>query len=131
MLLRKLFGRKDKKKEEEALQAGLEKTRTKFFTKIRNVLGLGRKFDEDTRDELEALLITADVGVETTGKILDHLDEQDRFRKQFSNAFGNVAFDAMQEQARNNLVMFEKALGMFSPFPQQAENGEVLNADAE
>ena len=70
-----MFFRKDKKQEAKALEAGLEKTRTRFFTKIRNLLGLGRKFDSETRDEMEGLLITGDVGVQTTAKILDHLDE--------------------------------------------------------
>lgn len=75
MLLRKLFGRKSEKQEKEALEAGLEKTRTRFFSKIRNFLGIGRKFDAETRDEMEGLLMTADVGVATTTKILDHLEE--------------------------------------------------------
>ena len=83
MLLRKLFGKKSTQDEKLALQAGLEKTRTRFFSKIRNLLGLGRKFDGETRDELEGLLMTADVGVATTAKILDHLEEayrQDAFK---------------------------------------------------
>lgn len=75
MLLRKLFGRKSKQQEEQALKAGLEKTRATFFSKIRNLLGLGRKFDQDTRDELESILMTSDVGVATSTKILDHLQE--------------------------------------------------------
>lgn len=47
--------------------------------------------------------------------------DQDKFRKQFANSFGTGAFDAMQEQAKQNIAMFEKALGMFSPFPQPSE----------
>jgi polyhydroxyalkanoate synthesis repressor PhaR len=43
--------------------------------------------------------------------------EQDRFRKQFANAFTpQGAFEAYQEQARKNLVMFEQAMTMFTPF---------------
>ncbi len=43
--------------------------------------------------------------------------EQDRFRKQFANAFTPVgAFEAYQEQARKNLQMFEQAMTMFTPF---------------
>ncbi len=44
--------------------------------------------------------------------------EQERFREQFANTFGNATFEAIQEQTRNNLAVFEKAMGMFSPFPQ-------------
>lgn len=42
--------------------------------------------------------------------------EQARYRKQFANAFGASAFDALQDQARKNIEMFQKALGMFTPF---------------
>lgn len=58
--------------------------------------------------------------------------EQERFREQFSNAFGNAAFEAIQEQTRNNLAVFEKAMGMFSPFPNQeeAEAGAEANKTA-
>ena len=55
--------------------------------------------------------------------------EQGRFRKQFANALGNATFEAIQEQTRNNLAVFEKAMGMFSPFPQQNEGGEGENQD--
>ncbi|MGD9784772.1 MAG: polyhydroxyalkanoate synthesis repressor PhaR [Hyphomicrobiaceae bacterium] len=44
--------------------------------------------------------------------------EQEKFRAQFANAFGNpaAAFEAYQEQARKNMAMFEKAMTMWSPF---------------
>ncbi len=45
--------------------------------------------------------------------------EQEKYRKQFADTFGTTAFEAMQQQARQNLLMFEKALTMFSPFNQQ------------
>ncbi len=42
--------------------------------------------------------------------------EQEKYGKQFANAFGNVAIEAMQEQTRKNLEIFQRALNMFSPF---------------
>lgn len=47
--------------------------------------------------------------------------EQERFRAQFSNMVGQnpfsaAAFDAMQEQTRKNMAMFEKAMSMWTPF---------------
>ena len=42
--------------------------------------------------------------------------EQERFRSHFSSNFGNPALDAMQEQTRKNLAMFEQAMTMFKPF---------------
>ncbi|MBT3071497.1 polyhydroxyalkanoate synthesis repressor PhaR [Rhodomicrobium sp. Az07] len=42
--------------------------------------------------------------------------EQEKYHKQFTDTFGNVAFGAMQEQARQNMAIFERAFSMFAPF---------------
>lgn len=42
--------------------------------------------------------------------------EQEKYRHQFANTFGSAAVEAMQEQTRKNLVIFERALNMFAPF---------------
>ncbi len=42
--------------------------------------------------------------------------EQEKYRKQFTDTFGAAAFEAMQEQARQNMVLFERAFAMFAPF---------------
>jgi polyhydroxyalkanoate synthesis repressor PhaR len=42
--------------------------------------------------------------------------EQEKYRTQFANAFGGAAIEAMQEQTRKNLEIFQRALNMFSPF---------------
>jgi polyhydroxyalkanoate synthesis repressor PhaR len=50
--------------------------------------------------------------------------EQDRFRKQFANAFTpQGAFEAYQDQARKNLAMFEQAMSMFTPFAASKQPG--------
>ncbi|MBN9277280.1 MAG: polyhydroxyalkanoate synthesis repressor PhaR [Hyphomicrobium sp.] len=50
--------------------------------------------------------------------------EQDRFRKQFANAFTpQGALEAYQEQARKNLQLFEQAMAMFSPFGATGKPG--------
>jgi fused signal recognition particle receptor len=51
---------------------GLSKTRQSFFGRIAQMLG-NTDIDDDTWDDIEALLIQADVGVETTQKVLDML----------------------------------------------------------
>lgn len=59
--------------------------------------------------------------------------EHERYRKQFANAFGANAFEAMQEQARKNMAMFEKAMGMFAPFGSAeagAQGAQRRDADA-
>lgn len=56
--------------------------------------------------------------------------QQERYRQQFTDAFSTPAIEAMQEQARNNFAMFEKAMGMFSPFPPTEANENVKDAEA-
>ena len=65
------FFSKDKK---ESLDKGLEKTKQSFFNKIaRSVVGKS-KVDADVLDNLEEILITSDVGVETTLKIIEKIE---------------------------------------------------------
>jgi fused signal recognition particle receptor len=53
------------------LKDGLEKTRSTFVNKIQGVLGIGRKIDTQLLDEIEEILISADIGVETTEAIIE------------------------------------------------------------
>jgi fused signal recognition particle receptor len=65
------FFSKDKK---ESLDKGLEKTKQSFLTKLtRTVVGKSR-VDADVLDNLEEVLISSDVGVETTLKIIDRIE---------------------------------------------------------
>lgn len=62
----------------EKLKNGLQKTKNALFGKVDQLLKSFVRIDEDFLDELEELLITADVGVETTEEILDALREKIR-----------------------------------------------------
>lgn len=53
---------------------GLSKTRQAFFGRISQVLG-NTNIDEDTWDDIEAMLIQADLGIETTTTVIDYLKE--------------------------------------------------------
>ena len=55
----------------ETLKAGLQKTRSNFTDRIVELVTGSTHIDEDFYDELEMILISADVGTKTTGKILD------------------------------------------------------------
>ncbi len=57
----------------EKLRSGLSKSRQKFTSSFRSLLTVGRKVDEDLLDELEAVLIGADVGIKTTARIIEDL----------------------------------------------------------
>jgi fused signal recognition particle receptor len=70
-----LFGLFSKEKK-ETLDKGLEKTKESFFSKLtRTVVGKS-KVDDDVLDELEEVLITSDVGVQTTLKIIERIQER-------------------------------------------------------
>jgi len=62
------------REKEQELEQGLEKTRSSFFQKISKVVAGKSKVDEEVLDELEAALISSDVGLETTVKIIERLE---------------------------------------------------------
>ncbi len=64
------------KKKEEELDKGLEKTKTGFFDKLTKAVAGKSTVDISILDELEALLIASDVGLETTIKIIDRIEER-------------------------------------------------------
>jgi len=64
------------REKKESLDKGLEKTKESFLSKLtRTVVGKSR-VDEEVLDELEEVLITSDVGVETTLKIIERIQER-------------------------------------------------------
>ncbi|PKP43638.1 MAG: signal recognition particle-docking protein FtsY [Bacteroidetes bacterium HGW-Bacteroidetes-13] len=58
------------------LDKGLEKSRTGFFSKLSKAVAGKSKVDEAVLDELEEALISADVGVATTLKIIDRIEKR-------------------------------------------------------
>ena len=59
----------------ERLKQGLEKTRKGIVERIDSVSKVFKKIDEDLFDEIEEILITSDIGVNTTNKIINELKE--------------------------------------------------------
>jgi fused signal recognition particle receptor len=72
-LFDKLFG---KKQQQESLDQGLQKTREGFFAKVSKAIAGKSTVDEEVLDELENALVSADVGVETTVKIIDQIEKR-------------------------------------------------------
>ncbi|WP_223925814.1 signal recognition particle-docking protein FtsY [Prevotella lacticifex] len=70
-----LFGLFNKKKK-ETLDKGLEKTKQSVFSKLARAVAGKSKVDDDVLDNLEEVLITSDVGVDTTIKIIDRIQER-------------------------------------------------------
>ena len=64
------------KPKKETLDKGLEKTKTSFLSKVARIIVGKSKVDEEVLDELEEVLITSDVGVETTLKIIEKIESR-------------------------------------------------------
>ncbi len=64
------------KEKKETLDKGLEKTKTSFFNKLSKAVAGKSKVDEDVLDNLEEVLVSSDVGVDTTLKIIDQIEER-------------------------------------------------------
>lgn len=67
----KLFG---KKQQQESLEQGLQKTREGFFAKVTKAIAGKSIVDESVLDDLENALVSADVGIETTVKIIEKIE---------------------------------------------------------
>lgn len=85
-MLRNLFKGSDKKQVEpeskseqqnwfNRLKSGLAKTRNRFLSELSGLLRVGRKIDEELLEEIEEILIQADVGVDTTLTLMDNVRE--------------------------------------------------------
>ena len=62
------------KGKKETLDKGLEKTKESFFSKITRAVAGKSKVDDDVLDNLEEILVTSDVGVDTTLKIIERIE---------------------------------------------------------
>ncbi len=85
------------KKKEEDLEKGLEKTKSGFFDKLTKAVAGKSTVDVEVLDELESILIASDVGLDTTVKIIDRIEErvkQDKY----------VNTSELDELMRNEIV---------------------------
>ncbi|QIK53364.1 signal recognition particle-docking protein FtsY [Dysgonomonas sp. HDW5A] len=64
------------KQKKESLDKGLEKTKENMFTKLSRIVVGKSKVDDSVLDDLEEVLITSDVGVDTTLKIIERIEER-------------------------------------------------------
>lgn len=102
----KLFG----KKEKESLDQGLEKTKESFFAKITKAVAGKSTVDEEVLDELESALVGADVGIDTTIKIIKNIEARvarDKYvstgelNKLLQQEIENVLVDAPDDAHKN------------------------------
>ncbi len=69
-LFKKIFSKEKK----ETLDKGLEKSKTSFFNKLSKAVAGKSTVDEDVLDNLEEVLVSSDVGVDTTLKIIEQIE---------------------------------------------------------
>ncbi len=94
----KLFSKKEK---QEVLDNGLKATKTSFFDKITHAIAGKSKVDDEVLDELENVLITSDVGVDTTLEIIRRIEERVARDKYVSTSELN---GILREEVMNLLV---------------------------
>lgn len=89
------------KEKKESLDKSLEKSKTSFFDKLSKVVAGKSKVDADVLDDLEEVLISSDVGVNTTLKIIDRIEER-------------VAKDKYLGTGELNKILREEIAGLLS-----------------
>ena len=98
----KSFFTKEKK---EDLDQGLEKTKQSFFAKIANTVAGKSKVDEDLLDDLEEVLISSDVSVKTTLKIIERLERRVKSEKYIGvNQLSGILKDEIAKMLSENNV---------------------------
>ena len=95
--LGKLFG----KKEKESLDQGLQKTKEGFLAKITKAIAGKTTIDEEVLDNLDEALVGADVGIETTIKIIERIEQRAKEDKYLGTAELN---NILQQEIKAVLV---------------------------
>lgn len=108
---KKILGKESKEK----LDEGLEKSKQSFFDKLSRSVAGKSKVDDDVLDNLEEVLITSDVGVETTLKIIKRIEER-------------VARDKYLNTSELNIILREEIAGLLSENNTQSQRGYEIPA---
>lgn len=102
--------------QKETLDQGLEKTKQTFFSKITRLLVGKSRVDQGVLDDLEELLITADVGVETTLKIIERIETRvSKDRVINSEELNQILRDEIIGLLEENAANFEGKLKVDKP----------------
>lgn len=106
------------RRQQQELSAGLEKTKTGLFSKLSRAVAGRSTVDAELLDELEEVLVTSDVGVETTVKIIRRIEERVA-RDKYMNA------SELQRILREEIAaLLEQAHGSAEHFGLDARPGE-------
>lgn len=111
------------KEKKESLDKGLEKTKSSIFSKLTRSLVGKSKVDDEVLDELEEILISSDVGVDTTIKIIQRIEERvarDKFLS--TNELNRV----LKEEIAGLLAENETTVSDSFEVPDHAGNPHVI-----
>src|SRR5207249_4499065 len=111
-----ISSKEEKEEDLKVLDQGLEKTKEGFFNRIGKALVGRSTVDVSFLDDLEEALVSADVGVQTTVKIIKRLEER-------------VARDKYINTSELNKIMREEVIGLLSENNQDIENAFKLPAN--
>jgi len=100
------------KKKKEKLDEGLEKTKNSVFSKISKAVAGKSRVDDEVLDNLEEILVTSDVGVSTTLKIIERIEQR-------------VARDKYLGTAELNNILKEEIAALLA----ENDKGELLGFD--
>lgn len=116
-----IFGFFSKKEDKETLDKGLEKTKEGIFSKLARAVAGKSKVDEDILDQLEEILITSDVGVDTTVRIIERIERrvaEDKYMN--TSELNNILREEIQALLAENDVQNTGELG----FNFERRNGD-------
>ncbi|HLF32609.1 MAG TPA: signal recognition particle-docking protein FtsY [Cyclobacteriaceae bacterium] len=97
------------KDHQQALEKGLEKTRSNLFAKLGKAIIGKSKVDDEVLDELEEILISSDVGIDTTLKIIQRIETR-------------VARDKFLNTSELNLILREEIMQLLGDNEKTVEN---------
>lgn len=115
-----IFKKKDsEQKAQQTLDDGLEKSREGLFGKLTRAVAGKSKVDEEVLDNLEEILVTSDVGIETTIRIIERIEER-------------VARDKYVNTSELNTILRDEIVALLSEGTDSSEHGflfEKQNGD--
>lgn len=97
----------------DKVKSGLGKTRSNFLLRLKSAIGLNRKIDQSLLNQIEEILITSDIGVNATEKILNSLKE---YAKKVELATHEEIFDVIKTEI---LTILEESLQQINSNPYE------------
>jgi len=111
-----LFKKKSPEEKKERLNQGLEKSKTSFFGKLTKAVAGKSKVDDDVLDDLEEVLVTSDVGVNTTLKIITRIEDR-------------VSREKYLGTEELNGILREEIAGLLSETHDQDDSGFAISPE--